>query len=839
MNPTLYRANLNYLLQHPWQLALAMLGISIGVAVIVAVDLANSSSKKAFLLSMDAVTGRATHQIIGGPRGIDENLYVSLRVEHGIRSIAPVVEGFVTVEDSSLQVLGVDLFAEQEMRAFSGEVSSESQAKQSFFRDMLTRPGAAIMSNSTAQALKLSAGDRFDVVAGGKRHSAILLGMYSNNAGAGLDNLITADIATAQAWFDLAGKLSRIDVRIADGDSDLEDRLEALLPGDTTLLAAAARSRTTAEMSAAFMTNLTAMSLLALLVGVFLIYNSVSFSVLQRRRLIGVLRALGTTRRQAFSLVLTETALLGCVASLLGIAAGIFLGGELLGLVSQSINDFYFRVSVTEVSISPMSVTKGFVAGTGAAMVAAAVPALEASSYRPRLAMTRSALEQQTRRILPFVALAGVAATVLAIVVLALSGRSLVAGLIAVFMLILGFAMCVPYAVKAAAHLLAPLAAGLGGIWARLAVTGIGNSLSRTGVAIVALAVAVSATIGVSVMVDSFRDSVNAWLEQTLQADIYAGTPRGNFDPELIENMSRLPGVAAVSTNRRSWHENEGGRTQVLATRMAPGSYAGTELLDANPVDVWPQFESEDVVLVSEPYAYRNRIAAGDGVSLRTTNGDTPFRVVATYQSYDIKASALMMSRQTYDRHFEDPGVDSIGIYLDEGVDADDVIAAMRAISRDRQELLINSNMKIRDLSLEIFDRTFVITDVLYWLAIGVAFIGILGAMLALQLERARELAVLRALGMTPWQLGGMITLQTSVIGLLSGLAAIPLGLVMAYVLIDVINRRAFGWQIDMAVAPDILLSAVLYAIVAALLAGIYPAWRSTQSEPALAMREE
>jgi putative ABC transport system permease protein len=569
-------------------------------------------------------------------------------------------------------------------------------------------------------------------------------------------------------------------------------------------------------MSAAFMTNLTAMSLLALLVGVFLIYNSVSFSVLQRRRLIGVLRALGTTRRQAFSLVLTETALLGCVASLLGIAAGIFLGGELLGLVSQSINDFYFRVSVTEVSISPMSVTKGFVAGTGAAMVAAAVPALEASSYRPRLAMTRSALEQQTRRILPFVALAGVAATVLAIVVLALSGRSLVAGLIAVFMLILGFAMCVPYAVKAAAHLLAPLAAGLGGIWARLAVTGIGNSLSRTGVAIVALAVAVSATIGVSVMVDSFRDSVNAWLEQTLQADIYAGTPRGNFDPELIENMSRLPGVAAVSTNRRSWHENEGGRTQVLATRMAP-----------------------DVVLVSEPYAYRNRIAAGDGVSLRTTNGDTPFRVVATYQSYDIKASALMMSRQTYDRHFEDPGVDSIGIYLDEGVDADDVIAAMRAISRDRQELLINSNMKIRDLSLEIFDRPFVITDVLYWLAIGVAFIGILGAMLALQLERARELAVLRALGMTPWQLGGMITLQTSVIGLLSGLAAIPLGLVMAYVLIDVINRRAFGWQIDMAVAPDILLSAVLYAIVAALLAGIYPAWRSTQSEPALAMREE
>ena len=197
------------------------------------------------------------------------------------------------------------------------------------------------------------------------------------------------------------------------------------------------------------------------------------------------------------------------------------------------------------------------------------------------------------------------------------------------------------------------------------------------------------------------------------------------------------------------------------------------------------------------------------------------------------------MSRQTYDRHFDDPGVDSIGVYLDDGVAADTIIAQMQAIADDKQTLLINSNVEIRDLSLEIFDRTFVITDILYWLAIGVAFIGILGAMLALQLERARELAVLRAVGMTPLQLGGMITLQTGVIGLLSGLAAVPLGLVMAYVLIEVINRRAFGWQIDMAISADILLSAVIFAIAAALLAGLYPAWRSAQNQPALAMREE
>jgi putative ABC transport system permease protein len=843
MKRALYRANYGYLLRHPWQLALAVLGISIGVAVIVAVDLANSSSKKAFLLSMDAVTGKATHQIIGGLSDIDEDLYVELRVQHGIRSIAPIVEGYVTINERSLQVLGVDLFAEQEMRAFSSQLTpedaSDATQAQSVFREMLTRPGAVMMSQPTADALGLTTGDHFEVLAGGKIRPAILSGTYKSATETGLGSLFTTDIATAQAWFDKANRLSRIDVRITDEDAGLEDRLEKLLPGDTTLLATATRTRTTTEMSAAFMTNLAAMSLLALLVGLFLIYNSVSFSVLQRRRLIGILRALGTTRRQVITLVLTETAGIGLIAATLGVMAGIWLGGELLGLVSQSINDFYFRVTVTDVSISTSSVTKGVVAGIGAALVAAVVPAIEASSYRPRLSLTRSALEQQTRRLLPFVALAGVVTIALAMVVLAFSGRGLVAGLISVFMLILGFALCVPLVVKAAAHFLSPIAKRLGGVWARLAVADIGSSLSRTGVAIVALAVAVSATIGVSVMVDSFRGSVSDWLEQTLQADIYAGMRRGTLDPVLLKELSQISGVVAFSSNRRSWHEDENGRTQVLATKMAPGSYAGTEILDANPKEVWSLFERDDVVLVSEPYAYRNQVTPGDSVALRTASGKTEFRIIATYQSYDINAAALLMSRQTYDRHFDDSGVDSIGLYLDDGVDVADVIAQMEAISRGRQELLINSNVKIRELSLQIFDRTFVITDVLYWLAVGVAFIGILGAMLALQLERARDFAVLRALGMTQLQLGGMITLQTSIIGLLSGLAAIPLGLVMAYVLIEVINRRAFGWQIDMAIAPDILLSAVLFAVVAALLAGIYPAWRTAQSQPALAMREE
>jgi putative ABC transport system permease protein len=197
------------------------------------------------------------------------------------------------------------------------------------------------------------------------------------------------------------------------------------------------------------------------------------------------------------------------------------------------------------------------------------------------------------------------------------------------------------------------------------------------------------------------------------------------------------------------------------------------------------------------------------------------------------------MSRRTYQRFWDDTAIDSIGVYLQTDTSAPQMVQRMRELSRGRQSIFIRSNRELRALSLQIFDRTFVITDVLYWLAVGVAIVGILGSMLALQLERARELAILRAVGMTPWQLGSMVTLQSGLIGLLSGLAALPLGLLMAWVLIDVINRRSFGWEMDISIEPAFLFTALGLSIGAALVAGIYPACRAASSRPALAMREE
>ena len=787
---------------------------------------------------MDTINGEATHQIVQGPAGVDETLYVRLRLKEGIRSIAPVVEGYVDIGNITMKVLGIDPFAEREFRNYS--MSDSVVSVNDTYRRVLTVSGAVLMSEQTARSLNLSPGDRFDVSAGGRAYRAELVAIVGGSDGRGLDNLIIADISTAQIWLAMLGRLTRIDVKIPQDDATvITDKIRNALPIDGQLLNATGRTRSVIAMSAAFMTNLTAMSLLALLVGVFLIYNSVSFAVLQRRRLIGVLRALGLTRRQIFTLILTEGLVLGTIGAALGVLIGMWLGQQLLVLVSRSINDLYFVVNVTDVSLSPLSAAKGLIAGLGATVISAIVPAMEAASYQPRLALTRSVLEHKTSKLMPAIAVGGIGMAVLAVILIQVSGTSLVAGLTALFLMILGLALCIPITVRACASLIAPMANKVGGTTARLAISGVGASLSRTSVAIVALAVAVSATVGVSIMVDSFRGSVSDWLGNTLRSDIYISVARGTLDTDLVDELVRVPGVAHHSSSRRVWLESETGRTRIIALKMAPGSYAGVDLLDAEPQDVWNAFDEEGAVIVSEPYAYRHDVRRGDTLSLNTMHGDKVFQIAATYRSYDANAGSVLMSRHTYESHWNDPTIGAIGLYLSPDAKPDEVIEQLRKVSEGRQSLLIHSNREIRDISMQIFDRTFIITDVLYWLAVGVAIIGILGAMLALELERGREFAVLRAIGMTPGQLGTMVTVQTGFMGLLSGLAAIPLGLLMAWVLIDVINRRSFGWQMDIEVSPDVLVTAVALSVIAALIAGIFPAYRAASSQPALAMRDE
>lgn len=840
MSPLLWRAGLRHHRRHPWQLLLAIIGITLGVAVVVAVDLANGSARRAFTLSVEAVAGRATHQISADPLGLDERLYAQLK-RKGMAPAAPVVEGYVTLDGRSFRLLGLDPFAERPFaRGFAPDVAAGD-----VLRRLLVEPQTVLLSSATAAALGIRPGARVAVEVGGRRTEIVVAGLLDARTALDrqlLTGVMVADIATAQELLDQEGRLTRIDLLLPDAAAE---RLARALPPGTTLQPAGARASVLAQMTRAFSVNLTALSLLALLVGMFLIYNTMTFSVVQRRPLFGALRGLGVGRNDLFVQTLAEALALGAVGTLLGLALGVGLAQGLVKLVTRTINDLYFVLNVSGLLLTAAPLLKGALLGLGATAVAAFLPALAATRTPPRLVMLRSREEQGQRRRLPRITAAGAGLTGLGSTLVLWPGGGLTAGFIAVFFLIVGFALMVPAFTVAGLWLLERLAGPRLATPGRLAIRGIGAGLSRTAVAIAALTVAVAASVGMGLMVGSFRTTVGDWLAYSLQADIYISPPAASSarqSPPLadgvLDTVRTTPGVSHLSTYRGVEVDSPLGPVRLHVLDLAPESRTGYRFTDGDRERIFAAFE-RGAVLVSEPFAYRHGLAVGDRVTLQTPGGPAVFPVAGVFYDYESDRGTVEMARHTYGHHFDDPAVSGLGVYLQGGADLDTVRAELDRRLTPLQALRVRSNRDLRQASLAIFDRTFTITEVLRLLAVVVAFTGVFSALLALQLERSREFAILRATGMTPRELRRLVLGQTGLMGLAAGLLALPLGLLLTWVLIEVINRRAFGWSLNLTLDPAVLAQGVALALAAALLAGLYPARRLAQSPPAAALREE
>lgn len=840
MSPLLSRAGWRYWLRNPTAAVLSIIGIALGVGVVVAVDLANESARKAFDLSMEAIVGRATHQIVGGPNGLDERLYVRLRTGLGVRAAAPVVEGLVRVRGETFRLIGLDPFAE------SPFARSLAPLSDSPIEALLSNPQALLVPDGTARRLDIAPDDDLELEIGGEIRVARVAGLLaSDRLGMATEGLLAADIGAAQALLGRIGRIDRIDL-ILGSDEEL-GRIKAVLPADARVVTADARTRTTRELSRAFHTNLTALSLLAVLVGGFLIYNTMTVSVLRRRAQLGTLRILGVTRGELFVRILREALLVGGLGTALGLGAGWIIAQSLLGLVTRTINDLYFVLTVTQVMPGALEFAKGIALGLVVTVVAALAPALEASRSSPLEARHRSVLERRAHRALPWASLVGLLIAALGLGLAQLPTHSLFLGFVALFLLVIGVSLLAPLALlgfaRASTGLLGRLPGGIG----RLAGRGIEAGLSRTGLAVAALAVAVSATVGVGVMISSFRTTVSAWLDQTLGADIYVSAPArsnaragGELDPEIPEILGALAEVEELTTGRNVTVDSDRGPVELLAIRLGQHSHRGIRFKEGDSAQGWEQLRDGRAVLISEPLAFHRQLGVGDSLQLMTDQGARAFAIAGIFYDYSSSRGLVLMSRELYNRHWADRAISSVGVYLQPSSNPTKAIGTIRASLADLPRAVeTRASSEIREISLEIFDRTFAITHVLRLLVIGVAFIGVLSALLALQLERTREHAILRAIGLTPAGLTGLVSLQTFLIGLAAGLIALPLGLLMAEVLIDTINVRAFGWSMQSHIPLAPLGGAVLLSVAAAGLAGLYPALRLARMAPANALHEE
>lgn len=849
----LLRLAVRHAQRRPLQSLFFVLGVAIGVAMIVAIDLANGSAGRAFELGAETVTGRATHQIVGGPGGLDEQIYTRLRREVGFRLSAPVVTDYVIaleLDAQPMRLLGVDPFADAPFRSYLG--SQNPGAAPDYLTDLMVRPNAVLLSQDVAQRYGLAPGDTITTRRGAETVALTLVGLLAPGddlSRRALEGVLVTDIATAQEVLGRVGRLDHIDLILTEGVADqaVREQISARLPPSARIQAVAARSGAVNEMIAAFNLNLTALSLLALVVGMFLIYNTVTFSVIQRRPVLGTLRALGMTRREVYALILVEAGVLGLIGSALGLGLGVLLGRGMVQLVTQTVNDLFFVVAVREIDVPVWTLVKGLGIGVAAALLGAALPAFEATNAPPVGALQRSTIEAQAQRALPWVS--GGALLLLAIGAgLLIPEWHLLIAFVGLFAVILGGALLTPLATLALMRGAQGLLRRMGVI-ARMAPRTITRSLSRTSVAVAALMVAVSVIVGVGVMIGSFRNTVEAWLGDVLQADIFISPPSvtsnqvfTTVDADLIAQMEGFPGITRVATTRGvDVTAFLGERETAIRLIAFSQDLAGPDRRYLAAIGDWRttwQAVEAGGVLINEPMANRLKLTAGDELTLQTDRGVRTFPIVGVAVDFDVNL-VVFMHDPIYRSLWDDDVFSAVALFVAPGIVLDDKVNELRAAFAGKAELLVRSNRAMRENALEVFDRTFAITVALQLLATTVAFIGILSTLMSLQLERSREIGVLRSTGMTQRQLWRLSMLETGLLGATAGIVAMPMGILLAIILIYIINLRSFGWTLAMQLAPGDFAQAFLVALTAALLAGIYPAWRMGRMQPATALRSE
>lgn len=847
MTQILNRSGYRYFAKHPWQVFLSILGIALGVSIVVSIDLAGSSSTKAFEMSMESVTGKATHQITGGPAGVPDSIFRFLRIEKNVRPSAPVVENYAMYETSStrrtFRVLGIDAFSEDDFRDYIRDATSELSGGLGKF---MAGENLGVISSLTAASLGLSINDSMQMSFDGKSFTVYINGILDADGlsnPTSLNDILILDIASAKIIFEMPETLTRIDLILPENESEA---LADLLQPGIKINPAGLRSSATTEMVRAFDLNITAMSFLALIVGMFLVYNTITFSVVQRRRLIGLYRTIGVTKKEIFTIILKESFILGIAGTILGLTGGIFLGMEMVKVVSRSINDLYFVVGVTDFEIAPSSLIKGLLLGIGASLLASLKPAREAAESPAGNVLRRSDVETGLRKKLIVITVAGVVLISLGLILFTVSERSILLSYGGILPLILGYSLLVPLIIIFVLKILTPVVKSVFGITGKIACGGIVSNLSRTGVAIAALSLAVAASVGVGTMVTSFRTTVVSWLETTLEADLYISAPslisRSNtsvMEKELPDKIRQLGNVSSVNHYREIQILTDFGMTTILGSKYDEQKFNTFLIKETNSENLWEDITQNEKVMVTEPFAYRNNIRLGSLLKLPTDKGDREFEVAAIYYDYASDIGIINLWDDLYRKYWNDDAISGIAVFAKTGVDSEKLSDEIRLISDPSQEILIRSNKFLRESSIEVFDRTFLIAYVLQLLAVAVAFIGILSSLMALQLERAREYGVLRALGLTPSQLWKMVTLQTGLMGLIAGIISIPLGNILAAVLIYIINKRSFGWTLQFDILPMEMLYALILAVVAASLAGIYPGIKMSKTKPALALREE
>ncbi len=835
-----------------------LFAVALGVAIALAIDLANATAVASFASSVNVVSNHVNLQVLGVGRGFDERTILRVQNVPGVLYASPTIEDALTVgahpddplSGEILRVLGVDLLrpipGDAPVAANPGSVAANAETPDPW---VLVNGHGAFVSARLAARYGWHRGGTIDAIAGDRTVHLTVAGILPAGM-VGVDSsVVFVDIATAQELFHKVGRLDRIDCVVDPAHlAAVTAAVARVLPPGVRAIEPKVRTSEITRMLRSFQLNLAALSYIALLVGMYLIYNTVAISVVQRRPEVGTLRAIGATRRQIFLTFLAEGALFGIAGSLVGLALGAVLAQFSVGAVSRTVDTMYVASHADHVIYAPLVLLKAFVIGVAAAIVAALLPAIDASGTAPAIAMRAAGYERRSPALTRNCAVAGG--------LLLLAGYACtfappfddvpVFGYAAGLLIIFGGSLFAPLAIAGLSR------AGVAFFGSRsaageLASANLASSPVRNSVAVASLMIAIAMMVSVAILIGSFRTTVVAWADETLRADLFV-KPMGlgdassdaTFSPNVAARIAALPGVAAVDTFRALEIPFRGRITNLgvvdLASIAEHNQLRFIGVADAR--DLARTLPNTTGVLISEPFATKFRLGPGDQFAFDTPSGMTTFTVAAVYNDYSSDAGVMLLDERTYRRLYHDDAINSIAVYAKPGAD----LAALRtAIVRRTAPLRIDAQTtrELRKLVIAIFNRTFAITYALYIISITIAVLGVVSTLFALVLERRREIGLLRYLGLRARDVRRMVYVEAGFIGLLGGLGGAIVGVLLAFLLIFVINRQAFGWLIELHMPYDFLAEAVVLVIVAALIAGIYPAGVAARIRTAEAVRSE
>jgi putative ABC transport system permease protein len=824
------KAFLRYLRRRRSLSLLQLMGIACGVAAAVGMALSARTSLASFTQAVEFLKGRATHSLERPAGPMDENLLPRLMRDPAVEAFSPVIDRRLSLGNGqTAHMLGIDPFLDRAIRPllarsrFQQRKTGGSEEALAF----LLNEKAVLLDARLAQQLGLAPGDPLPTSLGSLR----VVGTFPNPSG---EPLVLMDISHAQRLFELPGQLDRVDLIVMD-DSSFRSRWAV----GFRIQSSQQRRATLSDMLRAFRLNLQALSLLALFVGIFLVYNTAMFTVVSRRKDAGILMSLGARRREIIFAFLAEILLLGGLGGLLGGILGYLLSRFLTGLVAGTISNLYFFLRPASPGWSGWTLLISVFLGCGASLLGGFFPLAELRRVNPVQALRGRAASRGIKKSASKAALAGLGIIGVSLALLLASSIHVYFGFASSFGLLLGTSLLTGLALIFLGPALRWGLYALSGLPGKVAAGNIRQNLGRTAVAVAAFMVALSMSIGLGSMIDSFRQSLVWWMGTQLQADLYVGKiPEREVPEDFYRELRSMPGLGGVDPYRN---------VQII--------YQETPIyvsaVDASVLQKYTRFGwlkggnenwepvKRGAVIVSESFSRRFNVHSGNRITLPGIHGPAPFEVAAVFYDYTTEHGLVMMDRSTYLRVFDDHTINSLGIFLDaRNPRRQEVLKEVRQRAENRG-LPVETRDQLHGNILAVFDSTFAVTRSMRMMAIVVAFFGIAGALLTLFMERQREFGIYRALGFSTRQVAGMTLMEGLGMGLVSFLLSTGVGTALALMLIRVINLRSFNWTIFFYPAWEPYLAAAATAILASLGAAAYPIWKVYRTYPQMQIREE